>query len=270
MNKTSYLYDIPYGCHERHKLDLFIPQKTTTPHGVILFIHGGGWHQGDKTGHRDDINRFSSLGYICAAMNYRYVAENINVFDELDDITAALKAIKIKCQENTFDVDKLMLVGGSAGSHLALLYAVTRMNEAPIKPAAACVYCPPVKCYTEDFLLGIFGEFENWKYEILSKCCGCKLTKETFLNDTQQKALKKISPMEYLSDNFIPTAVFHGKKDELIPLRHIEEFTDLLSKMGVKNDLLIFSNSSHSLDQDPDMWVKTKTTIADYANAYLK
>lgn len=268
-NNFSAIYDIPYGEHERHKVDIFLPKNVKSDSGLILYIHGGGWHCGDKFGHYDDTKHFSKLGYICATMNYRFVSEEISVSDELDDITAALKAVKNECAKYGFNTEKLILSGGSAGSHLALLYAYTRKDVSPVKPVAVCVYCPPVDCAKSDFLLGISGEYEDWKYEIMSKCCGIKITKEDLLNEPQQNALKTISPVQYVSENCVPTAVFHGKKDELIPFEHIDNFIMKLHNAGVKNDLLIYENSNHALDKDPEAPELAKNIIKDYAEMYF-
>lgn len=268
-NNFSAIYDISYGSHERQNVDIFLPKNVRTESGLILYIHGGGWHSGNKSAHYDDTRHFSSLGYICATMNYRYVAEDISVSDELDDITAALKTIKKECEKHGYNADKLILSGGSAGSHLALLYAYTRKDVSPVNPVAVCVYCPPVDCVKSDFLLGISGEFEDWKYEIMSKCCGVKITKENFLNEPQQNALKKISPVQYITENCVPTAVFHGKKDDLIPLDHIYDFLQKLHNAEVRNDLLLFEHCGHSLDYDLETLFQSRDIIEDYAGIYF-
>ncbi len=269
MHNFTVLKDIPYGNHERHKLDIFIPENPKCTSGVILFIHGGGWIQGDKSGHHHDTDFFCKSGHICATMNYRYVSEDINVFDELNDITQALKTIKTTSAKYGFNLEKLLLSGGSAGAHLSLLYAYTRMEEAPIKPVAVCPYCPPVDCSKSDFLMGISGEFEDWKYGVLSKCCGLEINRENLLEAQQQKALKKISPQEYISEHCIPTAIFHGRLDELIPFSHIEKFISTLNENGIKSDLLIYENSGHALDKDPEIAAQTKDIIKSYAEMYF-
>lgn len=265
----SAIYDIPYGSHQRQIVDIFIPDDAKSLSGVILFVHGGGWHSGDKTIHYKDVRHFSDQGYVCATMNYRYVSENISVFDELDDITSALKTVKQKCAEYGYNIEKLILSGGSAGAHLALLYAYTRKDEAPVTPVAVCAYCPPVDFSEPDFLREITGEFEDWKYDLLSKCCSMRVTKADFLNDQQQKALKNISPVQYVSESCIPTAVFYGKHDNLIPFEHIEDFISLLKAKEVKHDFLIYENSGHALDKDPDVSAQARNIIKSYAEMYL-
>ncbi len=269
MENNIVLNDISYGSHERQKLDILIPENPKCKSGIIFFIHGGGWIQGDKIGHIDDARHFCNLGYISATINYRYVSEDTTVYDELDDITSALETIKTECAKYGFNLEKLLLSGGSAGSHLTLLYAYTRKEEAPITPVAVCPYCPPVNCSKPDFLMGISGEFEDWKYSVLSKCCGVEINKKNHLKPQQQEALKKISPQEYISENCVPTAIFHGRLDELIPFSHIEKFIETLSKNGVKNDLLIYENSGHALDKDPDTSLQSKVIIKKYAETYF-
>ncbi len=269
MDNRIFLSDVEYGCHERQKVDIFIPEKVKSDLGVILYIHGGGWTMGDKTVHHPDAEHFCNLGYICASMNYRYITEEINVFDELDDITSALKTIKNKLSEHGFNVKKLIVSGGSAGGHLSLLYAYTRMNESPIRPVAACVYCPGVDCSKPDFLMGISGEFEDWKNGVLSYACGIRINKENFLNDDQQKALRKISPETYVSESCVPTAVFQGKLDDLVPYEHIVKFIGILNEKGIKNDLLVYENSGHAQDKDPEKVLQAKEIIREYAELYF-
>ena len=269
MENNIILNDVAYGSHERHKLDILIPQNPTCIYGVILFIHGGGWVEGDKTIHTEDARHFCNLGYISATMNYRFVSEDITVYDELDDITEALKAIKTECRKHGFEIEKVILSGGSAGSHLALLYAYTKTEQAPVTPVGACVYCPPVDCAKPDFLMGISGEFEEWKNGVLSKCCGIEITKENLLKQPQQEELKRMSPQEYVSEGSVPTAVFHGRVDELIPFSHIETFINSLNKKGIKNDLLIYENSNHALDKDPEQSLQAKNIIKEYAEMYF-
>ena len=265
----SVIKDISYGNHERHKFDLFVPKNIENKKGIILFIHGGGWSDGDKSIHYPESEFLSSNGFLCATMNYRFVTEEINVFSELDDISCCLKTIKEKCKEYGFNIEKTILSGGSAGAHLSLLYAYIRKENSPVTPVAVCAYCPPVNCWAENFLMGIKGEFEEWKNGILSKCCGVKITKETLLNEVQQNALKKMSPQTYVSETCVPTAVFQGVLDELVPFEHSEIFIDSLKHFGVKNDFLIYENSGHALDKDQEKTEEAKNIILDYAKKYF-
>ena len=69
--------------------------------------------------------------------------------------------------------------------------------------------------------------------------------------------------------NTVPTAVFHGVKDELVPFEHAVEFIELLNAKGIKNDFLVYENSGHAQDKDPERAVEAKEIIKKYAEAYL-
>lgn len=266
---THTIENVPYGNHERHRLDLYFPENVKFANGVIVYIHGGGWHSGDKSMHYKDCVYFCNLGFICASLNYRFVSSEISVLDELADINSALETIKVKCSEHGFVVKNAVICGESAGGHLSLLYAYTRTINASIKPAAVCVYCPPSDFSKSDFLSGLSSEFDDWKFDLLSKCCGAVISKEDFFTSKQQQALINISPLNYLSADCVPTAIFHGANDELVPLGHTLQLINSLNEFGVKNELIIFKNSGHSLKDDADCSVTAKECIRKYAELYL-
>lgn len=268
MNVTV-LENIPYGSHERHRFDLYIPQKPAAQSGLILFIHGGGWTSCERTAHTKDCVCWSEKGYICATMNYRYVDEKATVFDELDDVAAALSKIKAVCREYGFNIKKALLSGGSAGAHLALMYAYTRKALSPVTPGAVFCHCPPTDCGKEDFLLGISGEFEDWKYGVLSHCCGKTVTKRTLKNADVQAALAQMSPISFVAPDVVPTGICHGKKDELVPYEHTLLFLEALKKNGIRCDLLTYPESGHAMDKDADTDIKAKELMAQYLEDYL-
>lgn len=268
-NDVIVLKDVPYGEHERQIIDIYIPKNPKTKNGFVLIVHGGGWSDGDKTIHNPDVEHWSGLGYACGTMNYRFVSENITIFNELDDITSALETVKEKCGEYGFDLKKLLLSGGSAGAHLSLMYAYTRKDTAPVTPVAVCCQCPPVDCSQADFLMGMKGEFENWKYEVLSKCCGVVLNKDNFLNEASQQKLKEMSPVTYLNESCVPTAVSHGICDELVPYKQALLLMDMLDELNIRHDLITFEHSGHALDKDPDSLEQGRKLMEKYIEDYL-
>ena len=83
---------------------------------------------------------YDSLDFITATMGYTLLMnkyEEANIFRVIDKITATIKSIKNELIINGFDEEKLEMAisGGSAGTHLALLYAygVGKNSAIPIK-----------------------------------------------------------------------------------------------------------------------------------------
>ena len=134
-----------YEKTDRNIYNLYIPQyaldRKNKTNGIMLWVHGGSWVQGDLTEMDDFCKSAMQLGYIAATMGYTvlngYVYKNYNIFRILDEITACIKAIKKKLKEYEFDEDKLIMgIGGySAGAHISLLYSylINNTDIIPIK-----------------------------------------------------------------------------------------------------------------------------------------
>jgi acetyl esterase/lipase len=74
--------DIQYGAHERHRLDVFAPvEGNDTPRPVLIFVHGGGFVGGDKSGpdtpYYDNVGHWAvANGCIGVTMTYRLAPQH--------------------------------------------------------------------------------------------------------------------------------------------------------------------------------------------------
>src|SRR5215470_20444028 len=69
--------NLAYGKHERQVLD-FWQAKSDKPTPLVLYIHGGGWQGGDKSGLSGAaIKRYLDAGISVAAINYRFVKQAV-------------------------------------------------------------------------------------------------------------------------------------------------------------------------------------------------
>ncbi len=57
--------------HERHVLDLYVPDSDDGPLSLIIWIHGGGWQNGSKDGCPPLRTGYTKRGYAVASINYR-------------------------------------------------------------------------------------------------------------------------------------------------------------------------------------------------------
>ena len=113
--KSDVAYDVQYGKHSRQTMDVAFPKESGKNQNAILFIHGGGWVAGNKTGFTNRARGVSGdYECIAASMNYRYASESVDCNDMLDDIDLALKKIKSLAAEKGISVKKVMLVGFSS------------------------------------------------------------------------------------------------------------------------------------------------------------
>lgn len=115
--------DLAYGALPAQTLDYFPPTvRTGAPPPLIVFVHGGGWQHGSKdnaTGSAK-IQHFTGKGYAFATINYRLVP-GATVEQQAQDVATALAWLVAHAKELGFDPDRMVLMGHSAGAHLAAL-----------------------------------------------------------------------------------------------------------------------------------------------------
>ena len=114
--------EMSYGRDPFQRLDLIAPAGNNRP-PLVVFIHGGGWSIGDKRhalGAKAD--HFVKAGYAFASLNYRLVP-NATVEQQAADIAAALAWLRTYAMGSNYDGDRIVLMGHSAGAHLAALVA---------------------------------------------------------------------------------------------------------------------------------------------------
>lgn len=271
-NSKSIVYkNLSYAAQENQTLDLYIPKNAGETCGLIFNIHGGAWISGDKSECTDEILRYmcEELGFAAATINYRFVSDSVNVLDILDDIDAALSAIKKKGEENNTNINRVMLRGVSAGAHLSLLYGYKKAQSAPMKIAFITSYCAPTDLADENFYSAssTLGTPEFIR-SLMSKACGYTFDEETF--SFAIPFLKAASPVTYVSSSCPPTLIAHGEKDTVVPYSNAVTLDAALSSAGVKHDLVSYPNSDHALSADSNCTSRFDALIASYIDAYLK
>jgi acetyl esterase/lipase len=115
--------DAAYGPHERQIVD-FYKAKSDKPTPVVLFIHGGGWVNGDKTGVQNAINigKLNQNGISVVSVQYRMVTEADQkgikppVKWPLEDAARALQFVRSKAKEWNIDKERIAACGSSAGA----------------------------------------------------------------------------------------------------------------------------------------------------------
>lgn len=260
--------DLAYGEGQRQVLDLNIPEDNDGEIGLILFIHGGAWIAGDKEGYIGAVEYASeTYGYAAAAMNYRYISEDVDFNDILDDIDAALACIKAKGEENGVSINKVLLTGDSAGGHLSLLYGYSRAETAPITPAAVVSNSGPTDLFDDNFYINNALGTSDFVAELFSYGCGQTFTyaqKADF-----EEALLKASPVYYVNENTVPTVINHGEKDSIVPFSNAQSLDAKLTEYGVTHVFNVYPNSDHDLANDEASANRANDLLVEYCQTYL-
>lgn len=261
--------DMSYGTHERQIVDLCVPYDASGDLGLVLFIHGGAWIAGDKESYESGMNYgASSLGIATASVNYRYISDDVDILDILDDIDAALAKIKEKGAEIGVNINRVLLTGDSAGGHLSLLYAYARKSTAPIAPVAVISNSGPTDLYDDNFYHNNALGDETVISDLLSKACGQRFTYET--KESAKAALYSVSPIAYVSSDCVPTVINHGNSDSIVPFSNALTLDALLTHHGVEHVLNVYEGADHDLGNDDDAKNKADELLFGYIDRFLK
>jgi len=90
---------------------------------IMVWIHGGGWKQGDKAGVQSKPVAFIGHKFVFVSINYRFIPD-VTVQEMAGDVAKAIRWVHDHAAEIGGDPDKLYIAGHSAGAHLAALVAV--------------------------------------------------------------------------------------------------------------------------------------------------
>lgn len=115
--------DIPYGEDPKQKLDLYLPPgEPGRP--VFIFIHGGGFVEGDRSHYGYVAAPLAAHGIITVVMSYRLSPAHYP--DQVHDVRAALGWVYRNISDFGGDPAQMFIGGHSAGAILSAFVSIDR------------------------------------------------------------------------------------------------------------------------------------------------
>jgi acetyl esterase/lipase len=226
--------NVAYGADPAQKIDVYLPQgRNTSTTKVMIMIHGGGWTQGDKsefTAYVDTLKR-RLPGYAIFNINYRLATGSGNFFPiQENDVKAALDFIYSKRNEY-FISDKYVLLGASAGGHLALLQAYKYTT--PVKIKAVVDFFGPTD------LVNMYNNPPNPLVPLL-------LLQVTGGNpSTHASMYQQSSPLNFITAQSPPTIILHGGVDIVVAPSQSVLLKNQLQTAGVVHQYVFYPTENH-------------------------
>lgn len=191
----------------------------------VLVVHGGSWARGDRKEFAGLNHYLAGLGYTVAAIDYRLAPEH-RYPAALDDVHLAAAWLRGR-------VDKLVLLGRSAGGHLALLAAY---QEGVPAVEGVIAFYPPTDMV--------------WSYEHPSNraVLDSRAALRDFLGGTPEEVpalYEQASPLQHAGAFSPPTLLIHGLRDDLV---FPEQSRRLARALGARARLLELPWANHSGD----------------------
>jgi acetyl esterase/lipase len=230
------------------KLDVYARRNPAGPTPVVVHIHGGGWVAGTKEQYILNAFPYFELGLSVVNVEYR-LAKNSLAPAAVQDCRLALRWVFANAKEYGFDTTRVIVTGGSAGGHLALMTGMldasagfdipTNWDDASVQPKAAAIINWFGITDVNDLLAG-----PNKKNYAVS-----------WLGDQKEKEAiaKRASPLTYVRRGLPPILTIHGDADQLVPYQHAVALHKGLTAAGVPNQLITVPGGKHGGFSKADM-----------------
>ncbi len=113
--------ELAYGSAPRQRLD-FLPAAAGHRAPLVVFVHGGAWVVGDKGIAAHMASHVRTQGYAFASLGYRLVPD-ADPRRQAEDVAAGIAMLVRDANVLGIDPGRILLIGHSAGAHLAALVA---------------------------------------------------------------------------------------------------------------------------------------------------
>lgn len=219
------------------KMDLYLPAKENGPSPAVINIHGGGWNKGTKES-QTGFSNFFKKGYAVANIEYRLTGQ-ATAPAAVEDTRCALIYLIKNARQLNIDVNKIVIMGGSAGGHLALMGGL--LANDPVFDTN----CKGVSNVKVAAIIDKYGitDVNDWAYgpNITSRSAtawlGSKAKDDAFI--------KSVSPITYVKKTSPPVFIVHGDADPTVPYQESVLLHKKLLEAGVKTEFITVEGGLH-------------------------
>ncbi|MGC9468775.1 MAG: alpha/beta hydrolase [Anaerolineae bacterium] len=248
--------------------DLWLPSEGVPRSGLgVIYLHGGSWQAFDKdVMTRPFFRHLAAQGHVVMDVAYR-LAQETDMEGMVGDVKRAIAWLRTNGRALGIDPAKIVLTGGSAGGHLALLAAYT-----PNSPDLD----PPDVQEMDTAVRGVIAYYpvadlrtltDHWSEQAmhplataLGRALGyfpkegylpwSKLAQRLFGAPAKQAeaALLRFSPIAHVGPHCPPTLLLQGLHDHVVPVRDVQDLHAALVTAGRPTLLVELPQVEHAFD----------------------
>ena len=225
--------DVGYGTDPLQKMDIDLPAgRTVNTTKTIVVIHGGAWVDGDKTDMTFVVDSIKKRNPNFAFINLNYrlaINSTTDLFPTQElDVKSAIDYYLSKSAGYGVSQD-LIVLGASAGAHLALLHSY---KNDPNKHVKAVVDFFGPTDLEAIFNQGLFQEIA------LIAVIGQSYSQDSTM-------YKQSSPINFVNNQSPPTIALQGGMDDIVIPEQTTTLIDKLNAAGVSNQLITYPDEGH-------------------------
>lgn len=230
------LRDIAYlpAAGDAARLDLYF-QSGSRSRPTLIYFHGGGWGPGTR---KENVNidrlPFLYLGWNVVNVEYRR-SDTAPAPAAVEDCICATRWVAANAQQYHVDPDRIVLMGDSAGGHLALITAMI--------PTAAGLdgLCPEQPAPKIAAVIDWSGVSD---VAALLQGPDQRSFATAWIGDRTDIA-RLVSPIRYIHPGLPPIFMVHADRDPVSPYAQSTNFRDALDRAGDANTLLTLHDDRH-------------------------
>lgn len=228
----------------KHKdLDASVP--------ALIFIHGGSWKGGERSDYLPYLLDFAKKGYVTITISYR-LSQVAPFPAAVLDVKCAVKWIRSHAEEYMINPDKIAVIGGSAGAHLAMMLAYSPENLFDEE-------CSETSSGKVQAIVNLYGPVDLTTEYAREAGSVINFLGATYQDDPQRYTYA--SPKTYISPGDSPTLTFQGTLDSLVPVSQADSLHVWLEKAGVYSEYHRLKGWPHTMD--------LSKKVNDYCQYYM-
>lgn len=266
------IHDITYSTagNFASKLDVYKPKASNdAPRPTLMYIHGGGWMEGvDKEWSTLTFLPFLQLGWTIVNVDYRPSSVSLAPA-AVEDCLCALRWIGRNADKYAIDTAQLVLMGQSAGGHLALTTGMIPLSTSGL--GAPCVaedmYAngmrSPAASIRPRAIINWFGITDV--LDIATDGPNQQAYAVRWLGNQLDRAAlaRSVSPLTYVRTGLPPVITIHGTKDWVVPYDHAVRLHAALTAAAVPNRLISVPEAGHN-DFSTDVVLRAYAQVFDF------
>lgn len=264
--------DISYGDKESNKFDLYVPKDNSKEnYGLIVYLHAGGFTTGDKSGDTAILQWLCSKGYVTAGINYTlFNGENdASVYSQSMEIKEAIPIVVEEAKKLGYNLNEMVISGGSAGGTLAMLYAYRDAAESPIPVKMMFELVGPPSFFAKDWDTYGLDKSNEAAANLFGVMLGSEIDKDIIGTNELQEIIKPISAYAWVNENSVPSVIAYGAYDKVAPFKTVRHLVNALEDNNVDYKYFEAPHSGHGLQNDSKVYEEFWDTVVSYLDKYM-
>lgn len=216
--------DIAYGALPRQAMDVWRPSGGGANLPVVVFFYGGSWQAGRRADYPFVAADLARRGHVVVVPDYRLYPE-VRFPAFLQDAAAAVAVARRRARDWGGDPDRVVLMGHSAGAHIAAMLALD-----PRWLAAAGD--------SRDRLAGAIGLAGPYDFLPITG----RTIREVFANAAD---LRDTQPISFADRHAPPLLLLHGSDDTTVLPRNSQVLAERISRDGGRAEVKLYEGVGH-------------------------